>query len=281
MKIHLENKIKSKAIERVIEALQKYAPEWVEFTNEANADLVVIQVIGRLEAITRQMKQLQARGKKIALVQHAVRSTRNPDPEEWMWVWANAVTVWSHYDLTQWAENLYRSPLGVEEHFRDMGLERKYLACTTSLSYLTEGTREVIKASHGAKLAHLGANVARSGNVDSFMGVSDERVVQIFNESRYVSGLRRVEGFELPAAEGLICGARPILFDREHYRFWYGDMAEYVPEVPREELIWYLERLFEKEWRPVTEQEKISARAKFHWPFIIKGFYGHVKLHQG
>ena len=91
-----------------------------------------------------------------------------------------------------------------------------------------------------------------------------------------MSGLRRIEGFELPAAEGLLCGARPIMFDRPHYRDWFNKWAIFIPEGNREEVLQSLIDVFQQEYRPVTLEEIAEARQLFDWQSIINGFWRYI-----
>ncbi len=120
---------------------------------------------------------------------------------------------------------------------------------------------------------HLGPNVRRDPRITCWQGMDDKALAKIWASCDYVSGLRRTEGFEFPAVEGLICGARPVLFDRRHYQTWYGELAEYVPESSRPEVIDSLEGLFRSPYRPVTESEQAEAARRFGWPWLCHDFW--------
>lgn len=278
MRFYLENRIRSIAIERTVEALRMYAPSGVQFVESPEkADVVVIQVNGRLEHLRSRIKEMR---KPYVLVQHAYKSTMNPDPMDWIDVWERAELVWSHHDLPM-MKNLYHSPLGVSPWLYRSPIERRFLICTSGPSYLTESVRECIIAAEGyGQVLHLGPNVKRHHkHVHCVTGVPDSELALLYSATAYVSGLRRVEGFELPAAEGLCCGARPILFDRPHYRRWYGDLAEYVPERPREEVISSLKDIFHSPYRTVTQEERQTAMSRFDWRTIIHKFYEHFGIY--
>src|SRR5207253_7002977 len=110
-------------------------------------------------------------------------------------------------------------------------------------------------------------------SVACYSGLSDIQLATLYAQCHYVSGLRRIEGFELPAAEGLLCGARPILFDRDHYRNWYGSLAEYITESDRPGVVAQLVDLFGRQVRTVTADERNEAVRRFHWPTILNGFW--------
>jgi glycosyltransferase involved in cell wall biosynthesis len=127
----------------------------------------------------------------------------------------------------------------------------------------------------GLDVQHLGSTLGRPG-VACYVDVSDQDVARLYQRSRYVSGLRRIEGFELPAAEGLLCGARPILFDRPHYRKWYGDLAVYIPEEPRPQAQASIADVLAGPYRCVTAEERDAAAAWFSWERVCRGFWEQI-----
>lgn len=102
---------------------------------------------------------------------------------------------------------------------------------------------------------------------------SDKELAPYYSTSQYVSGLRRTEGFELPAVEGLFCGARPILFDTPNYRQWYEPFGIFIYEGSRQEVIEQLINIFQGPYQPVTEEEIAVAQGRFDWQRIIGGFW--------
>ena len=90
------------------------------------------------------------------------------------------------------------------------------------------------------------------------------------------SGLHRIEGFEFPVLEGLLCGARPICFDLPCYRAWFDGLAEFIPEDLN--VVENLVKLFIKGPRPVTEKEKAIVKKRFNWQKICKGFWSKALL---
>lgn len=268
----IEDTINSRGIKRIVKALKD---------RPSDLDVVVIQVIGRLEHLKAKVAQLD---KPYALVQSSVRSTKNPNTKDWLEVWNGAVAVWSFYDLYELCRedglepdfNFYHAPLGVDEVFQPTDDGLLYEICTSG-TYLTESVRECIKATKG-RVAHLGEEV-NLPNVDYYTELSDEELARLYGRCLYVSGLRRTEGFELPAAEALCCGVRPILFDKPHYRQWYDGLGQFIPEDSRENVIETLQELFSIPYVPVSTEEIKEARKRFNWDEIIEGFYECIKLH--
>jgi hypothetical protein len=273
----------SRSLTRISEALEAHAPDWVEIVpSMPEADLVVLHVIGRQDKTQAIVEYLKGGGKQFAIIQYCVRSTLRPHTDGWLPLWESAKTVWSYLDLwglcredgTHSNFGLYLTPLGVSETFHKTGNSRPYIIATSGQSYLTESVKEAhlaaIKA--GRDMFHLGPKINRKGILCA-SDIPDDMLAQLYNQCEFVSGLRRIEGFEMPAAEGLLCGARPILFDKPHYRMWYDDMADYIYETPREGVVDSLERLFQNGARPVTDEELEMARNRFDWGRIVKGFW--------
>jgi len=271
----------NRAIQRVADALAKYKPAHVQITDEANADLVILHVIGRQDQVTSKAKGL----KRYAVVQYALRSTLRPSTKGWLPLWRGAEVVWSYYDLKALCAedgekadfSFYHSALGVEKIFKPGKLKKKYIMMTNSHSYLTESVREVVLAAQrvNRSVFYLGPELHQP-HVVCKSGITDKELAEMYSKCEFVSGLRRVEGFELPVVEGLMCGARPICFDRPHYRQWFDGLAEFIPETPRDEVINNLEKLFKSGARPVTETERREAAQRFNWERIITGFWNSI-----
>lgn len=292
----------SRAMSRVEKALREFAPTPVPgdsntiyiVNNEPEADLVVLHVIGE-EGIT-EAARLKAAGKKYAIIQYCIRTTQKPNTASWFETWVNAEVVWSYYDLKQLMSddgiseenssqftNFYYAPLGVDaDAFRFWSSVPKKFTMFTS-GYIAESecayeAYEAVSALDG-KMYHLGPNVFANkypGSerfVTCGLGIDDDTLSQMYSRSKYVAGLRRGEGFELPAAEGLICGARPICFNQPHYRQWFSEFAEFIPEGSPEEVKHALINLFKRDYNPVTESEINQAKTRFSWPRIIGGFW--------
>ena len=279
----------SQGIFRVVDALGKYSPSEVEFVqSEEEADVVVMSVTGRRDKALAKLEDILSKNKKPVVIQYAVRSTQKPHTKEWSELWRKAHLTWSYYNLNLYCEedsispefNFYHAPLGVESEVFSRKFEysiKDYVIATNSLSYLTESVREVIAAA-----ARLNETVFYLGeeldipNVTCRTSISDEELSYYYNHSIFVSGLRRKEGFELPAVEGLFCGARPIFFDQPHYRQWFNDFGIFIPETPREAVIDNLEDIFKNTYRPVSDEEIERANDIFNWKKIVPEFWRRV-----
>lgn len=293
MKVYLELPTKSRGITRVYDALVKYKPFSIDIVKDPKqADLHIIHVIGRYDSIKSRIERLNAIKKPYVLIQYCLKSTMRPKAIDWLDLWQGARLVWSYYDLPAiireeelyWVRHntqipFYHAPLGVDSSlFKDLNVHRTFIVGTSSQHALSEGVRECVFAAKriGRPVFHLGHELRRGEDVVCKGNLSDEDVAYWFSRCEFVSGLRRVEGFELPVIEGLLCGARPIVYDRPEMRQWYDDLAVFIKEGTRDEVINQLEEVFKKGAQPVTDTEKDMVRHRFNWESIITNFWNKI-----
>ncbi|TSC86769.1 MAG: hypothetical protein G01um101416_623 [Microgenomates group bacterium Gr01-1014_16] len=294
-KVFAEPPLDDFCINRIAHALKLYAPPNVKFvTDETEADLVVLYAHGRKKSIWWSICRLKEQNRQAAVVQMQLKSTPNPHTADWLDIWRYAAVVWSYYNLAQLCQeestpvnfNFYHAPLGVDPSaFTDHNLKRKYTMGIHSKGWSHESLREVVTAAQEAKKSVLvfdnpndyGAGVFFTGLVKN----NDRRMSYWYSQCRYVSGLRRTEGFELPVIEGLMCGARPICFDLPSYRIWFEGLVEFIPESGgRAQIIPALIKLFNQKPRPVSRAEKQQVKEKFNWGSIARGFWERVYEHK-
>ena len=287
MRVYLKPPQPSRGLERIATALRRYAPPDVEVVSaQAEADLVILYAIGRCEALLREADAIWSRVRKYAVIQVCLRSTQKPHTSNWLPLWDKATVIWSYYDLRRAMEedsiyyrlndNFYHAPLGADASvFYPRGANQfgYYIIATSGLSRLSESVRECILAAKQVDwyVLHIGAWM--KGTEDCLVDVDDEELACGYSNCHFVSGLRRTEGFELPAIEGLLCGARPIVFNTPDYKWNYGDHAEYIQETDRQGVVEQLVQLFRRGARPVTEEELQRARQRYNWETIIDGFW--------
>jgi hypothetical protein len=276
IKVYAELPFENFAMQRIVDAFKKYSPRSIEFVSSENeADLVIIYAYGHRRKHWWRAERLLSEGKKYAVVQLAIRSTRNPGTQDWLQLWNHAQLVWSYYDLTQLLlednitkiDNFYYAPLGVDsEVFKDLGVDRIYTIA--NLNNRDECVNEVKEAAYGY-VFQLGR------------GINEDELVYGYNQSKFVSGLRRKEGFELPVIEGLLCGAKPIVFDRPETRQWFDGLALFINEGSHKEVVNELRavfsgtiRSFPNQWP--TDKDKELVKQRFNWDTIIKGFWERI-----
>lgn len=282
----------SQGIHRVARALRQYAPPDIQIVETPEeADLRIGHVVGQLG-----MQEWCSQG-PYALIQYCLRTAEehlsgttfdpNSNPGLWYPIWRNARLTWSYYDLPSYIMEsrgvgmdgirFYHAPLGVDGTvFKPSQPPRKlFLIGTSGYVADSESVGECYRATsaRSAMLFHLGPNLNLGAGVVYGNGMTDDILAAFWSQCSFVSGLRRFEGFELPALEGLVCGARPIMFDKPHYTQWFGEHAEYVPEVPSDELVDHLLELVSKPVRPVTPAERSLVVQTFDWKKIVTGFW--------
>ena len=289
MKVFLNNTIEDKAIDRIADALKKYVPEGIELVqSEEEADLVIIYAFGLRRGVKHHTERLLKAGKKYAIVQICIRNTPNPKTEDWLPIWQKAQLVWSYFDLNRYCVEdgnlgnfkFYFAPLGVDaEVFKESMVDKNYIVASSGHGFSRESMREIVLAAREAdpgelrKIFHVGQQMNVGDDIVYSNGMSDEKLAYNYSQCRWVAGLRRTEGFELPVIEGLLCGARPICFDKPHYRTWFASLPEYIPEGTDEEVIKSLVKIFKEPVRPVTKDEKDYVRAFFNWKAVSEGFW--------
>lgn len=270
------------AMLRVATALEATAPEGVMFVdNPADADFQLVHAIG-VDAVQ------QVKARSYAVMQYC-GSTMLGDPK-WQPLWRDARFVWSYYELDDVLPPqvpFLHAPLGVDAHFRAPGrlpqpAERSFTVLTMGFSSgpAQEAIEECAWAAQavGGRMIHIGpaeieGMAAYPPCWQAQLHVSEGTLIQMYRNSQRVSGLRHVEGFELPCLEGLLQGARPVVFDRPDMRQWYSGLAEFIPECSGEELVGRLTDLFKTPPAPVTEAERARVLGEFDWSTIGEKFW--------
>jgi len=263
MNVNLDESGDSRSVLRVWENLRLIHPGNIFLVDRAEADLVVIPAYGRHDHIEIETRELKREGREYAIIQLALQSTRNPNPEDWLEIWQGAKVVWSYYALPG-KFNLYHAPLGADSKvFHPLNLDRGYLVGTTGNYARAECLWEV-----GSAARKVGWDMLRITGL-----THDEEINRAYNDCKFISGLRRKDGFELPVVEGLLAGARPIVFDTPNYRQWYEGLARFIPERTPAETVINLMNLFCDDFAPVTSLDISYARDMFNWSALIKDFW--------
>lgn len=279
MNVFMDISFQSYGIQRVTDALDANMPSGVTRVHDVTeADLILLHVVGRNQHVTQQAKEIIQAGKKYAVIQYVLESSRNPKAEDWLPLWGSAKVVWSYYDLASKISapfklgNLYHAPLASDPNlFIDTKQEKKYIVCTNGDTYRDECLGEVHLAAYasGGVVAHIGRGYANP-IVTPIVAPNDEALRDVINQCSYVSALRRKDGFEIPAVEALLCGVRPIVFDTPNYRQWFDGLADFIPEGSPKIVTESLQKLFKTSPKPVDVEE---ARKRFDWKIITEGFW--------
>jgi len=277
----------SRAMDRVARGLTEDQAVTV-VDHEEDADFVLIHAIGFPETVAA-VNRCHARGQLVGIAQYCLRTTQKPNTKDWLPVWQKAGLVWSYYDIPALCEEdgvkaegfvFYHSPLGCEPAiFYPSNNGKTYKIATSGYVAATECVMEanIAVTKLRKRQFHLGPdNLGLTRAADCRLNIPDAELASLLGQCEFVAGLRRVEGFELPAVEGLFCGARPIVFDRPHYRHWFGELAEYIPEREPHAVVADLMDVLSKPARPVTAAERQQATRLFSWPAVAAGLWSAV-----
>lgn len=292
MRVRLRTNYPARSSDRIVDGLRAFLPAGVKLVNEdADADLVLIHVGGRPNHVERHIESLRAAGKRYAILQLVLRACDRPHTAGWTAMWRDATVVWSYYDLAAEMRadgvdptgiNLLYTPLGVEEALwrPTPGLRRNFDILATGDNVRRDSLRDIYRACRRARarMVHVGPPLVFGSHLTHMSNISDADMAAWYSQCEYVSGLRTIEGFELCAVEGLLCGARPLLFDRPNHRLHFGSLAEYIPVPPPNTSLladWLTEWLCEPA-RPVTAVERDEAVARFDWRPIAAQFWDKV-----
>lgn len=277
---------------RVADALAEFSPAEVTIVpNEDLAELVVLHVIGYPET-AEAIERLELAGKRYAILQYCLRSTQRPSSRDWCELWKGAALVWSYYNLDEalredslspsyLPRGFYYAPLGADgaTFYPRLTAGERYAILTSGYVAESETVAEATEAAAraGRRVFHLGPALDCHGpHVTQRMGITDEALARVYSSCDYVAALRRCEGFEMPGAEGLLCGAQPICFDRPHYRAWYEPWAEFVPEGDGPTVTDELEALFRRGPRALTDDDLTAAAERFDWQTLVGGFWQRI-----
>jgi hypothetical protein len=289
----------SRAMTRVERALARHAPPDATLVDDrAAADLAVLHVIGA-EGVRPIVDELRRTGRRYAVIQYCLRTTSEPRTGWWRDIWADAAAVWSYYDLRAalradgvtepdgWT--FYDAPLGLDRAFaRAVSLPEpptRPIGIMTS-GYVAAGQEAIFECAVAAERVglttlHIGpptvVGMARKPTGwTAAHDVDDATLARAYGSARFVSGLRYGEGFELPAAEGLACGARPIMFDRPDARRWFDGLAAFVPVSDGAPLTAAIAEVLCGHGPPVSAAERALAADRFNWTRIAAGFWAAI-----
>lgn len=273
-----------------VEQLKRPTGPKVQFvSNVKEADIVVEQAIG-----AKCMRRIRARGKPYVVHQFCLKTAQwRRHREEWERFWRDAVCVVSYYDMTAYAPRSVLCPLGADfDLFRTApGLRKRWDLMTTG--YATG--QEPIDHAHlamrqvkqNSQIVHVGGKCYSAGNVDHKERITDNEFASTVRQSRWVSCLRWVEGFEMTAAEALASGSRPIMFDLPCYRRWFDGHAVFVPHTIRDgrrrvrgsRLVEDLSSVLLGQPEEVTDEERETLRRRFGWRAVANQFWSGILEH--
>lgn len=310
----------SRAMVRVANAIKRHAPPYVVFVNcVEDADIQVLHVIDWCD-------EFLSWPRKYIAIQYCLETTSCKSAVDWSRFWAKSELVWSYYDLARYMESsavipcrekLFCAPLGADDVFRQRaerllrnpdasgyGQPRDLIVTSGYVSgHGAEAIREVWGAAERTEWSgvHIGPPVVEGAGRSlprgwtSAEGCTDGELADFYNRAFFVSGLRYGEGFELPAVEGMLCGAHPLLFKQPSQEFWFGGdlgiRTSFVPEygpMSSTSGVRSLSALLEEKFSvakyllapgetvyscPVGQMAVAVALARFNWACIVPDMF--------
>jgi glycosyltransferase involved in cell wall biosynthesis len=259
--------------------IMRYAPDNIQFVDDYRDAGIQILDIAKLADFNN------LKCDKYIINFHCRGFASEEDIKDYLPYFKKAIAAYSHLDLrSELPEltNFIRGPWGTNQRkFYEVRADRHaYIIMNTGSIPETEGVYESVLAAKalGLKQFHTGPNLGiktDSYNVSkNFLNASQMRTA--YSMCAYTSGMRRIEGFEKTVAEGLMCGSRPICFDTPLYRYWYGDLVEYVREGTKEETTLDLIKIFKSDYRFVTEKEKALVKQTFAWMHVAPLYWKNI-----
>jgi glycosyltransferase involved in cell wall biosynthesis len=255
----------SHALRRIEDGLKSTLPDGFELT-QLPGDLAIIPVVNIDD--TKDLKQPY-------IIWQLCHKTAEGTPDEWIKIWNHAAMVVSYLNLPY--PNYLRLPLGYDPllfHNHNRPKEPKYDIVVTG--YVDEDKEgEVIArlCNHFDKVIHIGQDLKIEKGYTHAHQITDTQLAEIYRNSRYVAGMRMIEGFELPIIEGAACGCQPITLNLECYRYWFNNLALFVhPDRLDEGLAAIAEYKITNEtsnWTLLFEEEI----AKFTWEKVMREFW--------
>lgn len=224
-KIHIRlGELDTATLWRVRNQIIDTAPEWCEISTALHADAQIILAIGATGLV-------QAVKERPTILLQLCLKTTEVGIDWWKKMWKRCLMVGSYYDLPN-DHNYVRFPMGYDGNvFKQTNFgPRKYKAI---LFGEMDGPEEISSVYNAfRKVAHVsvGTGFDLGFGYVKYTNIPDKRLAEIYNDSEYCIGLRRVEGFEMPIIEGAACGCKPITFDYECYSHWFQGMAYFIKD---------------------------------------------------
>ncbi|WP_102275733.1 glycosyltransferase [Cytobacillus massiliigabonensis] len=285
MKVYFNTmKFLSRSFHRIEKYFKQYAPKEIKWVDSLeDADFIIEQLVGSNPDLLSKLNI----GKPYAIIFNG--GIRDGLAE----YFKNAKWVFSFLPVENegFEGNFILSPLGVDSSIfkRIEGINKDIDIITTGYVAYSEGIDSVIMANtkNNGNLVHMGGDLIHDlkqpvqtiGGVRRVEGITDNELVHLYNRAKYVSGLRRTEGFELPVIEGLLCGARPICFDSPIYRRWFDGLVTFIPELDdKDELAEKILEVFKGPYKPVLPSEQEYVKNYFSWEKISQSFWNGLKI---
>jgi len=271
----------SRAMHRIRQAFIQYAPQGTVFTNTLEPDAIqCLHYIGqnpREDTCTMwgsifETPTLPKLSKYILFLY--LNNAFYPQFEaDWKRLVENALAIITTVpNIIPYKCNIIETRWGYEPSiFYYSNLPKKWTVLATGYMADAEAIDAVFMACYKSmtSMVHVGGWLNYNWlepTYTKFTNITDEELRILYNQSRYVSALRRDPSYEIPAVEGYACGCQPICFPHYGPKKWFSDFAVFVPQLPRDELVPHLIELFKK---PVEIKPKEDILKRFYWQTIM------------
>lgn len=272
----LDRKI-SRAMERIRTAFIQYAPEGTVFVNAPEADAIhCIHYIGqnpredvcKLWGSIFEAPTLPKTSKYIIFLY--LNNIFYPQLEaDWKRLLEKSVAIiTTSPDLIPYQCNIVETAWGYDPSiFNVLNVQKKYTVLATGYMADSEAIDSVFLACYKSmtSMVHIGGILNKQLREPTYTrveNISDEQLRLLYNQSRYVSALRRDPSYEIPAVEGYACGCQPICFPHYATKKYFSDFAVFVPFLSRDELVPLLIEHFKK---PVEVKPNPEILKRFYW----------------
>jgi hypothetical protein len=260
-----------RAFKRISHAFRTHFPnvEWVT----TNPDIEIVQVVGKVEYDYLCSKDSL---KNVVMHQQCLFTT-GISVEDWSKLWKECKLVISFHPIYTYTDekiNFLRTPLGAElDTFPISKVQRIYDVFTTGHVAEPECLDKVFDAciTTNKKMFHTGENFKWNSNYYQFLEyMNDPWYVSILQKVKYVTGLRKQEGFEMACIEGAMTGAVPIVPDIQTY-IDYRDFCIYISMSG--DITKQLVNIFNSEYKPLSLEQINYVRDRFSWKRICGDIY--------
>lgn len=307
----------SRAMTRVANAIKEHAPDYIVFVDRPeDADVQVLHVIDWHDELLNWPRPYIA-------IQYCLETTSCVSAVNWSRFWARAKLVWSYYDLAKYMERsavipcrekLFHAPLGADDIFRSNARQLLHNLTTGAKVFASESRNLIVTSGYVSGLGaeaieevwnaaertgwggvHIGPTLVEGmrrksmpAGWHSAEGCADVELARYYRRAYFVSGLRYVEGFEMPVVEGILCGANALVFNQESQKRWFGGLVGaplLMERHNRRAVTSQLEELFSVakhessvsnvtvDCAPVGATEIATALARFNWASIVPDMF--------
>lgn len=261
---------------RISYALRKHSPDWVEWVdNEDDADYYFLHTVGGEEYI----KFMSLPKGRVINFQHCVFTT-SVGIARWENMWKDSALNIAFHDLQSYVNSpieAFKTPLGADPTtFYLKNLPRTNTVFTTGHVAYTENIDKVSEAVAlaGGTMVHTGHNFKYGKHYHFKEYMEDTVFNEVLNQTKYVTGLRSIEGFEAHCIEGAMSGARPIVPDLPTYEA-YRDIGIFVDL--KSDIVDQLTRIFRVEPVPFSEAEMKYINDTFSWETVVTNIFNEIK----